>query len=76
MRPSKHSRELPLFEHKLFEKNLQKDLKAQANEQELPPSKDQLSEKNLQLLRILNAEDMDSAANNAPALKHTRHGVP
>ncbi|MCJ1251877.1 hypothetical protein MMC30_009115 [Trapelia coarctata] len=68
VRPSKQSRGLAPSEHKLLEENLQKDLEAEANEQNLPPSKDQLSEKNLQLL---NGEDMDPAANNAPALKRT-----
>ena len=45
--------------------------KAEVNGQEVPPSKDRLSEKNLQILRILNGEDMDPAANDASALKRT-----
>ncbi|KAF1997753.1 hypothetical protein P154DRAFT_524611 [Amniculicola lignicola CBS 123094] len=68
VRPSKQLRELPPSKHKLFEENLQKDLKVEANEQELPPPGYRLSEKNLQ---ILNGEDMDPTANNAPALKRT-----
>ena len=71
MRLSEQFRELHSSEHELFEENLRKDYEAKANEQELPPSKDQLSEKNLQILRILSGEEMDQAANNAPALKRT-----
>ena len=71
VRPSKQSRGLSHPEHNPLKENLQKDIKAEAKEQALPPSKDQLSEKNLQILKILNGETMDPAANNALALKRT-----
>ena len=71
VRPAKQLRRLPSPRHELSEENLQEGSEAEADEQELPPSKEQLSEKNLQILNILNGEDMDPAANNAPALKRT-----
>lgn len=68
VRPSKQPRKSAPSEHRLFEESLQEDPDAEADKQDLPPSKDRLSEKNLQ---ILNGEDMDPAANNAPALERT-----